>query len=102
MRSIAVCALLAGSALPMAIPAAHAANIPAAFTQPAGAVVHAGARRERRERDCTPTNGPYGFYGNIWCQPPSVPSYVRNLGSGWPMNRPAALRAQKPSTATDW
>jgi hypothetical protein len=101
MRLFAVCAALA-AALPAAVPAAHAAGVPGVFARPADAVVHIGARRERQRRDCTPYNGPFGFYGNIWCQPPSTSSYVRNLGAGWPMNRPAALKMKKPSTAPDW
>jgi hypothetical protein len=102
MRLFAVCAALAGVALPAAIPSAHAAGLPAAFARPAAAVVHIGARRERQRRDCQPYNGPFGFYGNIWCQPPSPSSYVRNLGAGWPMDRPQALKMKKPSTARDW
>jgi hypothetical protein len=54
-------------------------------------------------RDCTPYNGPFGFYGNIWCQPPNDASYMRNLGASWPMNTPANLKQPKPrSTGSDW
>ncbi len=47
--------------------------------------------RQPRGGDCTPTNGPYGFYGNLWCQP-SERSYLRNLSAQWPMETPPALR----------
>jgi hypothetical protein len=53
-------------------------------------------------RDCTPTNGPFGFYGNIWCQPPNEASYLRNLGASWPMNTPPSLKKSKPDSTTDW
>lgn len=58
---------------------------------------------ERAGRDCTPTNGPYGFYGNIWCQPPNVRSYERNLSSSWPQKTPRALKEPKPhDSGSDW
>jgi hypothetical protein len=63
-----------------------------------------GYRAYRGARDCTPTNGPFGFYGNIWCQPPGEASYLRNLGAQWPMATPPSLRYPKPSQygSTDW
>jgi hypothetical protein len=58
---------------------------------------------ERAGRDCTPYNGPFGFYGNVWCQPPSEQSYLRNLGSRWPQETPPSLRKPKPhDTGSDW
>jgi hypothetical protein len=68
-------------------------------------VVTIGARRDQRggRRDCTPYNGPFGFYGNIWCQPPNDESYLRNLGAAWPMTTPPNLRTTKPHvTGSDW
>jgi hypothetical protein len=55
-----------------------------------------------RGRDCTPTNGPYGYYGNLWCQPANESSYMRNLGASWPMNTPYSMRQQKRSGGSDW
>jgi hypothetical protein len=104
MRSLLACALILGASLPVAAPAASAADFPHASNRPAGVVVTAQSRRYYRpERDCTPTAGPYGFYGNIWCQPANEASYLRNLGSNWPMATPPSLRAPKPrSYSTDW
>jgi hypothetical protein len=69
-------------------------------------VAEAGGRDRsnyRRAQDCTPTNGPFGFYGNIWCQPPNEASYMRNLAAQWPMETPPSLRYPKPSShSTDW
>ena len=48
-----------------------------------------------------PTNGPFGFYGNIWCQPNEA-SYMRNLSGGWPQNTPKSLRYPKPSSNYEW
>jgi hypothetical protein len=61
----------------------------------------AGSRRER-QKDCVPYNGPFGFYGNIWCQPPNVSSYNRNLGASWPQKTPPSLRNPKPTSNYDW
>ena len=59
--------------------------------------------RQRQGRDCTPYNGPFGFYGNIWCQPPSETSYLRNLSSPWPMNTPPSLKKKRPANGgTEW
>ncbi len=54
-----------------------------------------------RASDCVPTNGPFGFYGNIWCQPNEA-SYLRNLSAGWPQNTPPKLRYPKPSSNYEW
>lgn len=102
MRLAALCALLTGAVLPATAPAAHAASIPAAIKRPADATIAIAGRRYAQERDCTPYNGPFGFYGNIWCQPANDMSYVRNLGASWPMNTPPSLKAKKPSQARDW
>jgi hypothetical protein len=51
-------------------PAASAADFPHATNRAAGVVVTVQSRQYARpQRDCTPTAGPFGFYGNIWCQP---------------------------------
>lgn len=47
--------------------------------------------------DCTPTNGPFGFYGNLWCQP-TESQYLRNLGAQWPQPTPPSLRYPKRSS----
>ena len=104
MRSLLACALILGASLPVAAPAASAADFLHAGNRPAGAVVTVQNRQYYRpQRDCTPTNGPWGFYGNLWCQPANEASYMRNLGAGWPMATPPSLRAPKPrSNSTDW
>jgi hypothetical protein len=91
--------ILAGALPALAVPvsaAPHASRIAA----PDGAIV----KVQQSGRDCTPTNGPFGFYGNIWCQPPNEQSYLRNLGSRWPMETPPSLRKPKPQRGnpTDW
>lgn len=58
--------------------------------------------QKRKAKDCTPYNGPFGFYGNIWCQPPNVPSYMRNLGSSWPQKTPPVLKTPKSATDSGW
>ena len=49
------------------------------------------SRAYRSADSCRPYNGPFGFYGNIWCQP-SQESYMRNLGAQWPQKTPRSLR----------
>ncbi len=44
-------------------------------------------------KDCTPFNEPYGFYGNIFCQP-TEQEYLRNIGSRWQQQDPRS-RAYK-------
>lgn len=103
MRSFVVCALLLGAALPAAVPAAQAAGLPHISARADSMIATVGSRRQRPVRDCTPTNGPFGFYGNIWCQPANERSYLRNLGASWPMNTPPSLRTAKPhDTGSDW
>ncbi len=77
-----------------------------AVTLPLGVTsAEAGGRDRsnyRRERDCTPYNGPFGFYGNIWCNP-GEERYMRNLGAQWPQPVPPSLRYPKAASAsTDW
>lgn len=57
--------------------------------------------RAYRTSDCQPYNGPFGFYGNIWCEP-SEGSYMRNLGAQWPQKTPRSLRYPKPSSRYEW
>lgn len=100
-RSIA--AALALAALPTIAPPANAANVPAPMARPDNVVSAVQEKQYRPQRDCTPYNGPFGFYGNIWCQPPNEQSYMRNLGSRWPMETPPSLRNPKPpSNNSDW
>jgi hypothetical protein len=83
-------------------PLAHAAIVPS-LGRAHGIVTTVQERQYRSQRDCTPYNGPFGFYGNVWCQPPNEQSYLRNLGSRWPMESPPSLKYPKPAnSSTDW
>jgi len=96
-------AVLALIALPATAPFAHAAGVPSFAAHSHGIVTTVQERQYRAQRDCTPYNGPFGFYGNVWCQPPNEQSYMRNLGSRWPMETPPSLRYPKPANnGTDW
>ena len=86
MRTFVIAALLAGAVLPVV----------GVHTAEAGR-----SGRYVRGSDCVPTNGPFGFYGNIWCQPNEA-SYMRNLSAGWPQNTPKSLRYPKPSSNYEW
>jgi hypothetical protein len=103
MRIVSGCILsFAAAAAIAAVPARAAAPVPT-ITAPAGNMVTVGERQERAGRDCTPYNGPWGFYGNIWCQPPNEQSYLRNLGAPWPQKTPPSLKSPKPhDTGSDW
>jgi hypothetical protein len=84
-------------------PLAHAASVPTFAGRGDGNVITVQERQYRAQRDCTPYNGPFGFYGNVWCQPPNEQSYLRNLGSRWPMETPPSLRNPKPANnGSDW
>jgi hypothetical protein len=103
MRSLLACALILGASLPVAAPTASAADFPHAANRAASVVVTVQSRQYARpQRDCTPTAGPFGFYGNIWCQPANEASYMRNIGAGWPMQTPPSLKAKRPQRGTDW
>ncbi len=82
----------AANASPFSAPGARSQAIVATVAQ----------KQTRPRRDCTPTNGPYGFYGNIWCQPPNEMSYMRNLSASWPQKTPPALKNSKPDNSNDW
>ena len=100
-RSVALLAL--GAVLPAIGSSAYAASAPASVTRPVSLVGTVQERQYRSQGDCTPYNGPFGFYGNVWCQPPNEQSYMRNLGSRWPMETPPSLRYPKPATNnSDW
>jgi hypothetical protein len=103
MRSLLVGALVLGGSLSIIPRAATAADFPHFSNRTNGDLVTVQARRYYHpQRDCTPTNGPRGFYGNLWCQPANDASYLRNLGAGWPMPTPPNLRAKRPALGTDW
>lgn len=105
MRLCVASALLIAAALPISAQSALAMGAPGVFAKPHSDMIVSvrGRRYERPARDCTPTNGPFGFYGNIWCQPANDRSYLRNLGASWPMNTPPSLRQAKPhDTGSDW
>jgi len=80
MRSLVAGALVIGLAVTMSAQSAEAGRY----------------ARSSRGSDCTPTNGPFGFYGNLWCQPTDA-QYLRNLGAQWPQKTPPGLRYPKPS-----
>ena len=85
MRTIITSAAVAGLALAVSAGAADAGRY---YRQP-------------RSSDCVPTNGPFGFYGNLWCQPTEA-QYLRNLGAQWPQPTPRSLRYPKPSSNYTW
>lgn len=67
--------------IPMALLAAALAAPAAALPTSAKHVPRAKAEqlryRPRLDRDCVPYNGPYGYYGNPWCdtgssRPPDI------------------------------
>lgn len=87
MRSLFVTALAVGIALAACAQSAEAGRY--------------RAYRAPRSSDCVPTNGPFGYYGNLWCQP-TVGQYMRNLGAQWPQETPPSLRYPKPSSNYTW
>jgi hypothetical protein len=106
MRILLAC-LSGFASAAIGLASAHAAALGptiGAPARPSSVIVTVEEKQERADRDCTPTNGPFGFYGNIWCQPPNEQSYLRNLGSRWPMETPPSLKNPKPSTSnsSDW
>lgn len=65
------CAAAFLAAAPIAAEAGPpAAGIGASQARPAELVEPAGGKHRRygRLRDCKPFNGPYGYYGNPWCE----------------------------------
>ena len=106
MRLSVASALLIAAAMPFTAQTASAAFAPLSISNesPSDIIVNVRGRRYARPaRDCTPYNGPFGFYGNLWCQPANDMSYIRNLGASWPMNTPPSLRNARPhDTGSDW
>lgn len=71
MRLMLACAAALLAAAPIAAKAAPAVPaLAAGVAKPADLVVDAGGkyRRHYGRRDCKPFNGPYGYYGNPWCE----------------------------------
>jgi len=83
MRTLAACALILA---PLTFTPAHAMSVVPNVAQSVDGVIAVKSGRYAR-RDCTPVNGPYGFYGNIFCRP-NEQEYLRNLGSRWPQQAP--------------
>lgn len=90
MRTLAACVLLVA---PLTFAPAHAMSAVPNATQSFDGVIAVKSGRYARN-NCTPVNGPYGFYGSIFCRP-TEQEYVRNLGSNWPLRNPAYNRANK-------
>ncbi|MEI9898790.1 MAG: hypothetical protein WDN31_00175 [Hyphomicrobium sp.] len=86
MRGLFASALIVGLALTMGAQSAEAGR---------------SYRQYRGGGDCTPTNGPFGFYGNLWCKP-TESQYLRNLGAQWPQETPRSLRYPKPTSNYTW
>lgn len=83
MRTLAACALILA---PLTFTPAYAMSVVPNVAQSVDGVIAVKSGRYTR-RDCTPVNGPYGFYGNIFCQPDEQ-EYLRNLGSRWQQQDP--------------
>lgn len=89
MRTLAACALILA---PLTFAPAHAMSVVPNAAQSFEGVIAVKSDRYAR-KDCTPFDGPYGFYGNIFCQPDEQ-EYLRNLGSRWQQQDPRS-RAYK-------
>jgi hypothetical protein len=72
MRFLIGCILGLAALTPLAVVGARAVAVP---TPPTNLVVASADTR-----NCTPYNGPFGYYGNPWCQTGGQ----RNLGTAWP------------------
>ena len=84
MRSLVACALILA---PFTFSPAHAASVVPNVGLSADGIIAVRSGRYAR-KNCTPVNGPYGFYGNIFCRP-TEEEYLRNLGSNWPQKDPS-------------
>ena len=106
MRHFVALACALAATLPASVASVEAASLPHFSAGSTSMVETVGSRSyyRGRQKDCTPTNGPYGYYGNLWCQPANEASYLRNLGAQWPMPTPPGLRYPKPSQygSSDW
>ena len=83
MRFLVACALILA---PLTFATAHAASVVPNLGQSAKGVISVKSDRYV-SKDCSPVNGPYGFYGSIFCRP-TEGEYLRNLGSNWPQKKP--------------
>jgi len=90
MRSLVACALILA---PFTFSPAHAFSAVPKVAQSADGIISVRSGRYAR-KNCTPVNGPYGFYGNIFCRPTGQ-EYLRNLGSNWPQQDPGPYRPYK-------
>ena len=84
MRSLVACALILA---PFTFSPAHAASVVPNVGLSADGIIAVRSGRYAR-KNCTPVNGPYGFYGNIFCRPTEEED-LRNLGSNWPQKDPS-------------
>lgn len=67
--AISAAALGAVTALTIAAPSQAAGPTPSTIAQSGeGVVVTAGWKRRRTSDYCRPYNGPYGYYGNPYCE----------------------------------
>ena len=89
MRLLAACALILA---PFTFAPALATNVVPNVAPQADGVIAVRSSRYAR-RDCAPVNGPFGFYGSIFCRP-TEQEYLRNLGGKWPQQSPRS-RAYK-------
>jgi hypothetical protein len=83
VRSLAACALIL---TPFMFAPGHATNFVANVAQSGTGVIAVKSSRYAR-KDCSPVNGPFGFYGNIFCRP-NEQEYLRNLSGNWPQQSP--------------
>ena len=83
MRSLAACAMIL---TPFMFAPAHATNFVANVAQSDTGVIAVKSSRYAR-KDCSPVNGPFGFYGNIFCRP-GEQEYLRNLSGNRPQQSP--------------
>lgn len=83
MRSLAACALIL---TPFMFAPAHATNLSPNVARSDNGVIAVRSGRYAR-KDCSPVNGPFGFYGNIFCRP-NEQEYLRNLSGNWPQQSP--------------
>ncbi|MGI9404686.1 MAG: hypothetical protein ACR2OF_09310 [Hyphomicrobium sp.] len=90
MRSLVACALILA---PFTFAPAYAASVVPNVGQSADGIIAVRSGRYAR-KNCTPVNGPYGFYGSIFCRP-NDQEYMRNLGSNWPQKEPRYYRPYK-------
>jgi hypothetical protein len=64
MRRCVSWVLILAAVASTAIVSARAADVVPAIARPVNPIIGVQAKA----RDCTPTNGPFGYYGNLWCK----------------------------------